>query len=216
MLGIILLIVLPFYILLSKWIAPKMSTIKRLGVAFLFFIFVIFLCGYKIPWFDKYPEIKYLPDHTNKKEIKIELVKSLEDFNQSDSLKFPISKDILECRGCGIQNVNFPINLKNISLYKKRIKNNEFILSNPFVNGLKGVGSSGGSGGSGGSDNWDFHFIQNTFNYNKLKIGNKETIFKGTNNLEYYYQFNYPKYESDTLYFIGHYNLFKAYIINNK
>ncbi|WP_419869152.1 hypothetical protein [Chryseobacterium sp. CT-SW4] len=217
MLGIILFIVFPFYILLNKRIAPKMSTIKKLGISFLFFIFVIFLCGYKIPWFDKYPEIKRLPDHTNKKEIKIEVVKNLEDFNQEDSLKYFLPRNLLDCGGCSINNINFSENLKNISLYKQRVIDNHFVFNNSFVSGLRGVGNSGGSGGSGGSDNWDFHFRQRTMGYNKLKIANKETIFKAISiNQKYYYQINYPKSEKDTLYFIEFRTLYRAYIINNK
>lgn len=212
MLGILIFIVLPFYYILKKWLMSKKTLKVQIGVTCLFFVVVLFLCGYKIPWFDKYPQIGGLPDHTNKKEIKIEEIKTLGQFTKKDSLKFPLDSSISSCNGCSIENVNYKKNLKNISYFTSRVKSNDFEFSNSFVNGLKGIGSSGGSGG-GHSDNWAFHFTQNTIDYNKLKIGNKETVFKGYSNMEYFYQFNYPKSEKDTLYFIRFHVLCKAYVI---
>ena len=212
MLGIILLIVLPFYYILKKWIIPQKPLKLKIGITFMFFVAIIFLCGYKIPWFDKYPEIKWFPDHTNKKEIKIEVIKTLNEFTKNDSLRFPIEKDAYCCNGNGVENNNYKNNLRNITFYISRVKSNDFEFNNPFVNGLTGMGSSGGSGGSD-SGNWDFHFYQNTRDYNKLKIGSKETIFKGTSYMESFYQLNYPKSENDTIFFVYDNLLVRAYIL---
>lgn len=215
MLGILIFIVLPFYYILKKWLMPKKTLKAQIGVTCLFFVAVLFLCGYKIPWFDKYPKIKWFPDHSNKKEIEIRVIKTLSEFTKSDSLHYPIKKDVYCCNGTAVENNNYTNNLKNISYFTSRVKSNDFEFSNSFINGLKGIGSSGGSTSpkSGNSNNWDFHFTQNTIDYNKIKIGKKETIFKGTSNLLSFYQVNYPKSEKDTLYFIYDNLLSKAYII---
>ena len=130
-------------------------------------------------------------------------------------MKFPLDSNISHCNGCEIENEYYERNLKNISFYTSRVKNNHFEFNNSFVNGLKGIGNSGSTGASisDNSSNWDFHFDQHTIDYNMLKIGNKGTIFRGFRNMEYFYQFNYPKSEKDTLYFICYDALYKAYII---
>ena len=125
MLGIILLIVLPFYYILKKWIIPQKPLKVKIGITCIFFLVITFLCGYKIPWFDKFPNIKGLPDHTNKKEIRIELIKTLDEFTHQDSLIFPMDSSVSRCNACPIDNIHYKKNLRNITFYTSSVKKNK-------------------------------------------------------------------------------------------
>ncbi|KIC61640.1 hypothetical protein [Chryseobacterium taiwanense] len=214
MIAILILYILPFYYILNKWIIPKRKQSLKIGVSIILFISVIFCYGYKIPWVDKYPEIANLPDHTNKKEITIKKIKELKNFTKKDFDKFPISIIDYQCMDCNIQNKLYSKNLKNIALDNQQVISNHFNFDNPIVNGLKGIGNGGSNSRfPDETPSWNSSFYQKTKDYFKVKIGTKETIFKGINNMEYYYQLNNPKSDKDTLYFIELNTLYKAYVI---
>lgn len=184
----------------------------KVGVGVLCYIILMFVLGYKIPWFDKHPTWKEFPYLTNK-AIVIEEIKNFDKLYGNKYKIIPEPKTIYDSYNFESSYRN---NLKNIKTIDYRITGNEFEYYGFFsFSGLRGGGNSTGASNNscynGGS------FSQNGYEYLEFTLNNERGYFKAKNSstnteLESFYQYNYPKKQNDTLFFNYRGDKFRAYL----
>lgn len=172
----------------------------KVGVGVLCYTILMFTLGYKIPWFDKHPAWKEFPYLTNKAIV----IEEIKNFDKLYGQKYRIPElevvsDEYNFERC------YRKNLKNIKSIGYRITGNEFEYYGFFsFSGLSGGGNSIGS--SNNSDFYGASFSQNGYEYLEFTLNNQKGYFKAKNSspnteLLYFYQYNNPQKENDTLFF---------------
>ena len=183
----------------------------KVGIGVISYIILMFVFGYKIPWFDKHPDWNEFPSLTNKKIV----IQEIKNFDKMYGKKYRIPKlevvsDAYNFERC------YRNNLKNIKSIDYRITDNKFKYRGFFnFSGLRGGGNS--TGASNNSDFYGSSFTQNGYEYLEFTLNNQKGYFKAKNSLsntalERFYQYNYPQKENDTLFFNYSGTNYRAYL----
>lgn len=184
----------------------------KVGIGVISYIILMFAFGYKIPWFDKHPDWKEFPSLTNKKIV----IQEIKNFNKIYGQKYRIlpkpetASEEYDFERC------YKKNVKNLKTIGYRATGNEFKYYGFFTfSGLRGGGNS--TGASYNSDYAGASFSQNGYEYLEFTLNNQKGYFKAKKSspnteLQYFYQYNYPEKENDTLFFNYVGDNYKAYL----
>lgn len=172
---------------------------KTFAIVIAIYISFLYYCDYEIPLFDKHPDWKKFPSITTNDLI----LEEIKNFDKLYKNKYQLP---------GVENMTdtiYKTNLKNIKSIGFRVTNNELSLGDFFNISKRFRGIEGGNS-TGQSNDDDFGkttFIKSGYEYLQLNINNHYEYFKYKRNklnetqLSYFYQYNYPQNENDTLFF---------------
>lgn len=161
------------------------------------YLLILFFLGYKIPWFDKHPDWSEFPKLSDKNFI----VEEIQNFHVKYKGIYHLPK--LETHIDSFWFVDYYLkNVKNVKSIGFRTTENELEWGS-FFNNFKI--SSGGNSNNYGKKGWPTRFIQKGYEYLELNIGSKSAFFKlpalsDDPATSYFYQYNYPQNEKDTLF----------------
>lgn len=193
----------------KKTLLTKFKIKVTIGV--LSYIALMFVFGYKIPWFDKHPDWNEFPSLTNKKIV----IQEIKNFDKMYGKKYRIPKLEVVSDSYNFERC-YRNNLKNIKSIDYRTTDNKFKYRGFFnFSGLRGGGNS--TGASNNSDYNGTSFSQNGYEYLEFTLNNQKGYFKAKNSLsntvlERFYQYNYPQKENDTLFFNYSGTNYRAYL----
>jgi hypothetical protein len=192
---------------MSPPISRRFLTRMLLGLAALGAL--LFGLSYQVPGTDQHPSWQQLPRVTNARFVVEELDELVFDKQYGHRFSLPEKWHAMT--------QDYADRLHNIRLLGHQVTYNEF----EFGHGLSyNAGSGAGLASTGSVDphptpTWQF--VQRGYTYFELTLGREKAYFKDSyyspfSPLQFFYQYNYPQLERDTLFFYCTPNNYRVYL----
>jgi hypothetical protein len=192
---------------MSLPISQRFLTRGLLGLAGLGVL--LFALGYQLPGTDQHPSWQELPRVTNSRFVVEELDELA--FDKRYGHRFSIPEEF------HAMTQDYSDSLHNIRLLGHQVTRNEFKFGHGFsYNAGSGAGlASTGSVDPHPTPTWEF--VQRGYTYFELTLGREKAYFKDSYYspipaLAFFYQYNYPQSERDTLFFYNTPNNYRVYL----